>query len=323
TLVEQSLVGVFILQEEKIIYVNPAFENITGYTSDQLIHGMSFGDLIHEEDVETLMKNFTKRMSGEKLTDQYTLKAVRSDGALRHIKIIISTIIYNGAPAIIGTSIDITDSVEEEIRLEKAVTDAQEKERIQMGMELHDNVKQLLAASILYLDFIKGNIDKKIHAVELIGNVHGYIKMAINELTKLSHRLAPSIDAAFSLADKINELVNDMNMDGKLNVTVTMDESYEQVNMDIQLACYRIVQEQFSNIVKYAQASSVVISIEYDATGILMSINDDGKGFDTRQKKQGIGLENIRRRVKLLRGTSKILSSPGNGCKVITHIPMR
>ena len=267
--------------------------------------------------------NYAKRMSGEKLTDHYTLKSIRSDGEIRHIEIIISTIIYNNKPAIIGTTIDITDRIEEEKRIGKAVTDAQEKERIEIGMELHDNVKQLLAGSILHLDFVNKHLDDKNQANEMIGTIKSYIREAIDELRRLSHRLAPSIESDSSLTEKIQELLNNMNVGGKLKVTIEVSEAPELLHKDIQLVCYRIIQEQFSNILKYAKATLVAINIEYNKEGMLLSIRDNGIGFDSNTKKAGIGLENIKRRVQTLGGISKILTSPGNGCRVVVQIPFK
>ena len=78
-LVEQSLVGVYIMQEEKFVYVNPGFEKIMGYSIDELKE-TSFDQWIFEEDVEKIKENYLSRVNGEKPTDQYTFRAVRRDG---------------------------------------------------------------------------------------------------------------------------------------------------------------------------------------------------------------------------------------------------
>ncbi|MEP7377876.1 MAG: PAS domain S-box protein [Chitinophagaceae bacterium] len=320
-LVEQSLAGVYILQDEKFIYVNPGFEKISGYTANELLHGMSFTDVVHEDDLKRVSENYTRRISGERFTDHYTFRAIRRDGEIRFIEISVSSIVFKGIPAIIGTAIDITARLEEENRLSKAVIEAQEQERMQIGMELHDNIQQTLAGSVLHLDIIKMNITNKLRATELLDNVKRYIIEAIEESKRLSHRLAPSIESGSSLTDKINELVKGMNVQGKVKVKILIDEKANTMDKDIQLACYRITQEQFSNIIKYARASSVLIKVEQDKTGMTMTINDDGIGFDMGQKKEGIGLVNIRRRVQTLNGVSKIFSSPGKGCKIAVQIP--
>jgi PAS domain S-box-containing protein len=322
SLVEQSLVGVYIMQEERFVYVNPGFEKVMGYSIDELKEA-SFDQWIYEEDVEKIKENYLSRISGEKPTDQYTFRAIRRDGALLYIEAIVSKIIFGNRPAVIGTIVDITDHVEEEKRIGKAVNDAQEKERMQIGMELHDNVKQIMAASMINLDFLKNRLDDQKATTETLDKVIGYIREAMEELRKLSHQLAPSIDSTIPLEEKIEILVNTMNATNKLKVYYRLDEFTQPVSNDVQLTLYRILQEQFNNIVKYAKASSVFISVRNNRDNIQMSIKDDGEGFNLSAKKNGIGFENIRRRVQVLDGQVKIFSAPGDGCEVNVQIPFR
>ena len=321
-LVEQSLVGVYIMQEEKFVYVNPGFEKIMGYSIDELKE-TSFNQWIYEEDIKKIKENYLSRVSGEKPTDQYTFRAVRRNGALLYIEAIVSKIIYGNRPAVIGTIVDITDHVEEEKRIGKAVNDAQEKERMQIGMELHDNVKQIMAASMINLDFLKNRLDDQKATKEILDKVIGYIREAMDELRKLSHQLAPSIDPTIPLEEKIEILVNTMNAANTLKVYYRLDEFEQPVSNDVQLTLYRILQEQFNNILKYAKASTVFISVKHYPDNIQLSIKDDGEGFNLIAKKNGIGFENIKRRVEALDGQVRIFSAPGDGCEVSVQIPFR
>jgi PAS domain S-box-containing protein len=321
-LVEQSLVGVYIMQEEKFVYVNPGFEKIMGYSIDELKE-TSFNQWIYEEDIKKIKENYLSRVSGEKPTDQYTFRAVRRNGALLYIEAIVSKIIYGNRPAVIGTIVDITDHVEEEKRIGKAVNDAQEKERMQIGMELHDNVKQIMAASMINLDFLKNRLDDQRATKEILDKVIGYIREAMDELRKLSHQLAPSIDPTIPLEEKIEILVNTMNAANTLKVYYRLDEFEQPVSNDVQLTLYRILQEQFNNILKYAKASTVFISVKHYRDNIQLSIKDDGEGFNLIAKKNGIGFENIKRRVEALDGQVRIFSAPGDGCEVSVQIPFR
>ena len=321
-LVEQSLVGVYIMQEEKFVYVNPGFEKIMGYSIDELKE-TSFNQWIYEEDIKKIKENYLSRVSGEKPTDQYTFRAVRRNGALLYIEAIVSKIIYGNRPAVIGTIVDITDHVEEEKRIGKAVNDAQEKERMQIGMELHDNVKQIMAASMINLDFLKNRLDDQKATKEILDKVIGYIREAMDELRKLSHQLAPSIDPTIPLEEKIEILVNTMNAANTLKVYYRLDEFEQPVSNDVQLTLYRILQEQFNNILKYAKASTVFISVKHYRDNIQLSIKDDGEGFNLIAKKNGIGFKNIKRRVEALDGQVRIFSAPGDGCEVSVQIPFR
>ena len=145
----------------------------------------------------------------------------------------------------------------------------------------------------------------------------------MDELRKLSHQLAPSIDPTIPLEEKIEILVNTMNAANTLKVYYRLDEFEQPVSNDVQLTLYRILQEQFNNILKYAKASTVFISVKHYRDNIQLSIKDDGEGFNLIAKKNGIGFENIKRRVEALDGQVRIFSAPGDGCEVSVQIPFR
>jgi signal transduction histidine kinase len=90
---------------------------------------------------------------------------------------------------------------------------------------------------------------------------------------------------------------------------------------ELELAFYRIIQEQLNNILKHAEATRVSIVLRQMDDGLFLSIRDDGKGFDPAAKAPGIGLEKIRRRAAVLNGELKILSAPGKGCELLLQVP--
>ncbi|MEP6677385.1 MAG: PAS domain S-box protein, partial [Ferruginibacter sp.] len=322
SIVEQSLVGIYIIQNGKLIYVNPGFEKIFGYSKNKLINKMSFDGLVHEDDLELVTNNYNKRIGKRKAKEQYIFRAIKSDGTILHVEVIASVILYNDEPAIIGTLVDISNRIEEEKRINRAVLDAQEKERYQIGMELHDNVKQILAASGLYLGMAQKKIDDKEAVTEILNDLTGYNAEAIDELRRLSHQLAPLVESDTILDDKIAWLIRSLKMDEKLSVSVHIDEFKKAPDNDTQLAFYRILQEQLSNILKYAAASLVEINIRSAARHILLQIRDNGKGFDSKKKKEGIGLENIRRRAEMMGGKVEIITAQGKGCEINVLVPL-
>ncbi|MES1220720.1 MAG: PAS domain S-box protein, partial [Bacteroidota bacterium] len=320
-LVEETLVGVFILQEARFVYVNPQFEKISGYSKLELLNSMSFEELIHEDDMEKVWSKYLSRITGEKSSDHYSLKSITKEGLELQVEVIASTITYKSKPAIIATIIDVTEQIAEEVRINKAVTDAQESERQQISMELHDNVKQLMAASMLNIDFIKMNLKDEKKTIQLIDNVKNYIRESIDELRRISHQLSPIVDDTIPLQEKIKTVVNSMNVSNQITVSYQFDKFNKPLENDLQLAMYRILQEQFSNIMKYAEATSVDIAVRKNKNDLRLSIKDNGVGFDTKLKKNGIGLENIQRRVKIFNGKVNIESSPGKGCSLEIKIP--
>ena len=320
-LVEKSLAGVYILQEGKVVYTNPAHQRIMGYSLQELQEIENIESLVHEADIPQFKAYHQPGGSAAGFQNQYVLRAIRKDGRLVYLEIVTAEILYEGRPAWIGTMLDITSRMEEEIRIGRAVNEAQEKERTQIGMELHDNVKQIMAASLLTVDFVRGNLSDTTTAAEALDRLKNYNIQAIDELRRLSHRLAPALDASESFRDQIRNLVSTMNAEDGLKIEIQIEQQVNEMPMEVRTAFYRIVQEQLNNILKYAKASHVYIRAEVDEKGYTLSVRDDGQGFDSTLRSDGIGLTNIRRRAFVLGGTAKIISKPGEGCQVIVHIP--
>ena len=322
SIVEQSLVGVYIIQNNELQYVNPGFEKIFGYTKEELLKSASFEDLIFKDDVEMVKMSYQSRIHENKTSNQYTFRGLHKDGSLIYLEVIASSIMYNNRLAAIGALVDITDRVKDEIRINEAVIDAQEKERYQIGMELHDNVQQILVGSGMFLDVaIKGIEDRKA-LTEVLMRLKTYNADAVNELRNLSHQLAPSVDSEFSLLGKIESLLSSFLISKEKEVFTNIYEFEPPLSNEIQLAFYRILQEQLTNIQKYANASKIEISIQPINELVQLSIRDNGVGFDTNEKMNGIGLENIRRRAQFLSGEVKISSAPKKGCELIVEVPL-
>jgi len=188
-------------------------------------------------------------------------------------------------------------------------------------MELHDNVQQILAGAMLTLDFVFGSYDDRAEALNALRDIKQYLSDGMAELRRISHQLAPSIRWEQNLEDKIRALVETMNIGRSADVKLEIDQFGQPLSQEIQLAFYRILQEQLTNILKYAHASLISIRLEKMERMITLSIKDNGQGFDPATKQSGIGLENIRRRVAALEGEMKIVSSVGNGCELLVQVP--
>jgi signal transduction histidine kinase len=104
------------------------------------------------------------------------------------------------------------------------------------------------------------------------------------------------------------------------NLSIDFDQIKTHLTQDIELAFFRITQEQIRNITKYANAKNVTVNIGKINGSLELMIKDDGVGFDPQTLKKGIGLANIRRRAELLDGTMLLDSKPGKGCTLIIRL---
>ena len=213
---------------------------------------------------------------------------------------------------------------EQQIKQQKLITEvtiqAQEKEKNELGRELHDNINQILATVKIYLGVVKSgqNVPE-----DLVGKCYEYVNEAMEEIRKLSHSLVTPSLGDISLKEALQQLVENINLLKGLQVQLLVDEKYNEQAKDKnkELMLYRIVQEQLNNITKYAQPKEAVISLKIDSGNLFLSVADNGVGFDTTQKSKGIGLKNISSRVEFHSGNMNIISAPGQGCTLEVYIP--
>lgn len=229
----------------------------------------------------------------------------------------------SGNPSrMIGAMQDITFQVEDEIRTSKAIIDAQEKERRYIGAELHDNVNQILASSLLALSMVKKNQTDSGETYGFIEMGKGHIFSAIEEVRKLSHKLAPASFDNNTLRNAFETLLQSFNLRNQYNIKLNFDELCNDIDGDIQINLYRILQEQIKNIAKYANASEIEISVTQTADIVKMRIFDNGKGFNAKTAKKGIGLNNIKKRAESFSGKFILNTGRGKGCEILLELPL-
>ncbi|MBO9199508.1 MULTISPECIES: PAS domain-containing sensor histidine kinase [Niastella] len=235
----------------------------------------------------------------------------------------------------VGSMQDITDKKELEKKLLKqqvdkqkliaqAVVNAQEKERAEIGKELHDNVNQILSTAKLYLELALTDDGSRL---ELISRSTNNISDAINEIRTISRSLVPPSIGDLGLIDSVQDLVENIKATKRLHV-----EFYYSGNIDDildekrKLMLFRIIQEQVNNVLKHAAAKNLVIELIADSEGFAvdLTISDDGKGFelDKVRSKKGVGLSNIASRAQLFNGSVHIVTAPGDGCKLKINVPI-
>jgi signal transduction histidine kinase len=211
---------------------------------------------------------------------------------------------------------------QEKLLLEKGLS-AQEKERNDIGQELHDNINQVLAAAKLYLQ-------AGIHKNKLLGDTglfeksQEYITMAIREIRSLSHTLiTPPLDV-LTFTESVEGLIEAVRRTTAIKIKVTdLQLAEELLQGKTSLMFFRIIQEQLSNILKHAQAKNIAINFWQDNAILMLAITDDGIGFNPAENTGGIGLRNISNRAACYDGKMNIVSSPGNGCTLEIALPLK
>lgn len=317
------------LPDLSILDVNTSAIHHYGYTREEFLQ-LNSRDMRPPEDEELFLKGV--RLALKSPEHRGTWRHKKKDGTIITVDVIANDTVYNGQPARLVLANDITEKLKAEAALihhrvlqQQVITKTtilvQEKEREEIGRELHDNINQILTSAKLYLELAKSG-DREL-VTGAIESSYANINLAIGEVRKLSKQLVkPAFDT--SLKEALKDMTDEWQALAEVDIDFcAMTFSEEQVDEGLKLTLYRIVQEQLNNIVKYATASRVFVQLKTDPENVYLLIKDNGVGFDTNKKSKGIGLRNIDHRVRFHKGRATIHSQPGAGCTIEICVPLK
>lgn len=356
-LIEQSVAGIYLLQNDLLIYVNDAFATMCGTTRDKLI-GKPLERIAPRQQRKALVAQYYRRLRGEDPESTFIVHVCpRGQEKTRSIEIHGRLITYKGLPAVIGVGIDITLRLERQKELEAARTQLREllthiqkirdEERLEISMELHDAVGGMLSA--LRFDLIR--MDKRIEQLKAqssqpadktdsadradsTNTVLNSLKETSTQALKLlgetlhvvrqiSENIHPSALPHLGLAEAIrNDLI-------KLEERYALKSRFTQWGQPADLPetmvrdLYRVFQESLNNIIKHAQANTVTITMGQDAEAFSLTIEDDGIGILNSDPQPGrYGLASMQERVRRYGGVLDIHSPIKKGVRLEVRIPL-
>jgi signal transduction histidine kinase len=145
----------------------------------------------------------------------------------------------------------------------------------------------------------------------------------ITEIRSLAKALVPPMISDLGLRHSIGDLTGTMGSLQGISVELQLDFDEEKLSDVMKLTIFRIIQEQLTNIVKYSKATRAVVSILQRSGEVELAIQDNGVGFNLNEKRKGIGIHNIFKRVESLDGNAEIRTNPGNGCLIFARFPVQ
>lgn len=319
------------------VYRGESFCSLFGYSRTQaggLIHFLE--QKLHPADRHRVVKSL-KRFVENKSPDIWECEYRFMNSSGRYVVVFDrGFLIFNHEGQItrlVGSMMDITERKELEKKLLKqevdrqkliaqAVVNAQEKERAEIGKELHDNVNQILSTARLYLELAKSDEKERLN---LIKRSYDNIYDAINEIRSISRSLVPPSVGDIGLVESIEDLVENVRATKKLYIEFCYGGDVDALlGQKQKLMLFRIIQEQVNNVLKHANANNIIIELMIDGHMINLAVSDDGQGFDYEAVKnnKGVGLQNIASRTELFNGKINIVTAPNKGCKLNIHVPI-
>ena len=202
--------------------------------------------------------------------------------------------------------------------------EARQTEKKRIARELHDGIMNKLSSTRLNLAILSKKTDTE--TIQKCLTYINQINQIETDIRNISHDLNQDVfQEEDSFRKMIEDFVNQQNTTSKTHYELELDNDidWNAISSEIKMHLYRIIQEASHNINKYGQAKKASISLVLDAPNICMAITDNGIGFDTSVISEGIGIQNMQARVKLLNGKFSIRSTKRDTTCVNIAIPIK
>jgi two-component system sensor histidine kinase UhpB len=224
-------------------------------------------------------------------------------------------------------ALDVIEQDREQIRqLADRVIEAQEQERKRIARELHDDTAQLLFAQLLRVSALSASPFPEVR--ETAGEIGEMMSEAMESVRRLGHELRPPALDDLGLRAALEDLANRMSEQMGIPVTFAASDIKRRLDPGVELVLYRVAQEALTNAWKHAGASEVSVDVRREDDNVIMTINDDGRGFDAQSPSTsdgrgiGMGLFGMAERVELVGGTLLVDGARHPGTRITATIPL-
>lgn len=212
---------------------------------------------------------------------------------------------------------------EKQLTATEAVLKGEENERTRLAKDLHDGLGGMLSGIKYSMNTMKGNLIMTPENQQAFERSMDMLDSSIKEMRRVAHNMMPEALVKFGLDTALKDFCSDINQSGALNVNYqSIGMEAAEVDQTTAITVYRIVQELINNTMKHAAAKNAIVQLSRENNKLSITVEDDGKGFDTAllQSAKGIGWTNIRNRVEFLKGKLDVSAGEGKGTSVLIEI---
>ena len=308
-------------------YFNKFWLDFRGRSMEEEL-GEGWMEGIHPDDLARCLESYNQSFQARRpFTMEYRLR--RADGDARWV-------LESGVPrslpggtfaGFIGACIDITEqkeSNEARAQLSGLLITAQEQERASIARELHDHINQRLALLAIELQQLEAAAErssgKKQDELEHAWNLTNEIS---HDVQTLSHQLHSSQLQHLGLVAGVRSLCQEFSKSNEVEAECRCTGLIPKVDENVALALFRVAQEALHNASKYSHAHAVRADLHCDPDALVLSVTDDGVGFDPASiNGGGLGLISMRERMRLVGGELAVRSKPGEGTHIEARVPI-
>lgn len=331
-IIEQSLAGIYVLQDECFCYANATFAAIAGYRPEEMI-GRHVSEFVQPDFIDTVLQSYRRRLAGNPASERFVSRARHKDGRTILIEIHGTRTIYKGRYAMAGIGIEATERIhnEEELRrsreqlqlLTTYATAKLEDQRRALARDVHDELGGMLTAIKMDATRVMRRVDSD-ELREMTQGLLALTQQTIDAVKRMAEELRPSaldhLELPLAIARDLATFTRRSGIEHTLDASRA---STLRLSPKRATAIYRIFHEALTNVARHAQARTVSVVLSLEANGFVMDLRDDGSGFDaSAARERSLGLLHMRERAREIGGTLQIDSAPGAGTRLVLSAPL-
>lgn len=331
TLIEQAADAIALYDAKgKVLEANTSASKLLGYTKKEL-SVMSLTDILLEEEIKENPVQYDVLSAGNSTVKLRRMK--RKDGS-----VVVTEVRSQQLPdgRFLSVVRDMTDRIkaEEELKASyKAVRkltahlqNIREEERTSIAREIHDELGQQL--TVLKMDV--SWLNKKFHGADEKANQRlkellSMIDETVKSVRRISSQLRPSLLDDLGLTAAMEWQLSEFEKRAGIKTKLITPKEEVDLSDAVKTALFRIFQESLTNVARHSKAKKVTVVLRRDDHTFILSITDDGKGFDINKvaDKRTLGILGMKERSSMIGGTYEINSTPGGGTSVIISVPVK
>lgn len=302
--------------QRNIIDVNQKAVDYMKVPKAQII-GLKTFSLVPDTKEKLLNKNFDRLLRRGESVEYLD---VYQDGKILFPAEIKSQVIkLNSIKYVLSIIRDISYQKQSEKKVINAIMETEEKERKRFSQDIHDGLGPLLSSLKLYASALNNekNLEKR---KEIYDRLIEVINAAIETGREVSNNISPYVLESFGLKSAIEAFIKKYTFNSEVDFDFNDDLNDVRFTHNIEFAVFRTIEEIIHNSFKHSKATKVLLDLKYTNKSLIIRFMDDGIGFDKDKVEKGMGLDNIRTRIKSIDGLLVLKTNPGEGVRYIIEI---